>query len=147
VGPQSKLKSLAWLLSFRLSLLLYYVIRVFFTELDNQLTLANATDGKKVTTTDPQMAKIPEEVEEENNLPLDSARNHSQTCPLCLDDLKEPAVIPCGHLACWNCLLNYALKGGGKTNRGNTSTLSTHFVKCPVCRFEFLPQQTRPVYL
>lgn len=147
------MKSLAWLMGLRLLILLYYGVRVFLAEVDEQLTSA---------TTNPSN-------EENNNLNEDSVGQSSLSskerifpkvsdkvynCPLCLDEIRQPAVIPCGHMGCWKCLMSYALKTPTSTNPSQSlsSNPSTGYrpkalIKCPVCRYEFLCQKIRPLIL
>ncbi|KAK0214870.1 hypothetical protein IW262DRAFT_1278429 [Armillaria fumosa] len=48
-------------------------------------------------------------------------------CPICLSDYKEPYSIPCGHLFCLDCLVEYI----------SYSSRDSLTAKCPSCRDEF----------
>lgn len=52
-------------------------------------------------------------------------------CSICLDPLKNPATIPCGHIYCLNCINAYWDTEGDKM-----------MYSCPQCRQTFAP---RPV--
>lgn len=42
----------------------------------------------------------------------------SRTCVLCLNAMMDPSCAPCGHLFCWNCILNWCKERA----------------ECPLCR-------------
>ncbi|KAH8103930.1 hypothetical protein BXZ70DRAFT_905065 [Cristinia sonorae] len=65
------------------------------------------------------------------------------TCVLCLEVLKDPAALPCGHVFCYECLVQLV--------RNVQPYVHTHF--CPTCRHPYttttanpnlVPQHLRP---
>lgn len=56
--------------------------------------------------------------------------NNIESCPICLDDMNELAIISCGHKFCWKCIDDYS-----KVN---------HIKKCPICKAVFT---SKDVYL
>ncbi|KAI0765979.1 hypothetical protein BC629DRAFT_901035 [Irpex lacteus] len=48
------------------------------------------------------------------------------TCTICLDDVKSPVSIPCGHLHCEGCLVQYVEQNDDATE-----------APCPTCRAPF----------
>ncbi|KAL0198912.1 hypothetical protein M9458_007452, partial [Cirrhinus mrigala] len=62
----------------------------------------------------------------EASIPMDQFK-----CPLCLDLLKDPVTIPCGHNYCNGCI-------SGSWNQGDR----TGIYRCPLCQQTFTP---RPV--
>lgn len=152
---KAKLKSLSWLLSFRLIILFYYGTRVFLSELDDQqLSSSNLVIPSSQRSESP-LSSTPEEERFSSITPTVEGKNYQ--CPLCLDTIHQPAVIPCGHIGCWNCFLSYATKTSMQSTDSSfissatplTTSASTPnaLIKCPVCRYEFQSQKIRPILL
>ncbi|PVD22428.1 hypothetical protein C0Q70_18240 [Pomacea canaliculata] len=55
----------------------------------------------------------------------------STDCPICLDILTEPTIIPCGHVICRTCLVAWL-------QARQTAT------KCPLCRYPILGEDETP---
>ncbi|XP_045873412.1 tripartite motif-containing protein 5-like isoform X2 [Meles meles] len=58
------------------------------------------------------------------------------TCPICLDLLKEPLSLDCGHSFCKACIT--AVNKDSETSQEGKST------NCPVCRFDYCARELRP---
>lgn len=58
------------------------------------------------------------------------------TCPICLDLLKEPLSLGCGHSFCKTCIT--AANKESKTSQEEKST------SCPVCQFHYCAKELRP---
>ncbi|KAI0923639.1 hypothetical protein AcW1_006534 [Taiwanofungus camphoratus] len=56
------------------------------------------------------------------------------TCIICLDSLKDPAALPCGHVFCHQCIVRIV----------RTITPYTHHHFCPTCRHPYTLSQVDP---
>jgi hypothetical protein len=61
-----------------------------------------------------------------------SSSSSAPKCALCLGPRANPAVPRCGHVFCWDCIVQWAAR--------RTADQPCH---CPVCRAIILPQQIR----
>lgn len=52
-------------------------------------------------------------------------------CPICLDKLKEPRMLPCQHTFCLSCLQSHLL---AKHLVHNANSNSDKLLQCPVCQ-------------
>nr|XP_020634661.1 E3 ubiquitin-protein ligase TRIM58-like isoform X1 [Pogona vitticeps] len=57
------------------------------------------------------------------------------SCSICLEYLREPVTIDCGHNFCHACIVDYCERGSGST---------TGAALCPQCRAGFLLSSSRP---
>ena len=69
--------------------------------------------------------KEAEEEEEERQKQVNEAALKQETCPICLDKLEQPHLLPCQHLLCSECL--DCMRG-----HGASATAAAH--ACPLCR-------------
>lgn len=149
-------------MALRLIVLLYYSLRVFLAEVDDQLTIGTRNQNELLQQTEadnPHDESNSQRVSlssTKESAPIKSSSDKVYSCPLCLDEIRQPAVIPCGHMGCWKCLMSYALKtpisSSGASSSTNPSLSSAGYrpnalIKCPVCRYEFYSQKIRPLIL
>lgn len=66
--------------------------------------------------------------EEEEEEVESKSSNSFGDCRLCLAPMQSPSVTACGHVFCWNCIMEWTTKKS----------------ECPICRAVTLPQQTIP---
>lgn len=119
------MKALSWLVGFRVTLLTYYAARVLLSEIDKQqnTSLVSSTGNNSSVADDPAV----------------QTTTPARKCALCIDALVHPAVVPCGHIFCWNCIVPYATGSSGENAGGGA-------VKCPICRTEFQSQKIRALF-
>lgn len=122
------------MLGFRLILLVYYAARVVMHEIDDQLLLLSGPAS-------------------ESNSAVKASESTSSaavttspwgTCPLCLDNIQQAAVLPCGHMCCWECVTSYAFSAQVQQQQQEGGGGSQ--CKCPVCRHEFSRQRIRAIH-
>ncbi|EMD39241.1 hypothetical protein CERSUDRAFT_81989 [Gelatoporia subvermispora B] len=59
------------------------------------------------------------------------------TCVICLDTLKDPAALPCGHVFCYGCITRVAA--------AVTPYTAQHF--CPTCKHPYMTTQLDPAFI
>ena len=116
-----KLKALSWLMGFRLLLLAIYSGRVIVNEVDKQVC-------------ESKINKVSSKESKDENSNNNNNPNIIRKCWLCIDQLRDPSCLPCGHIYCWDCILDYCY---------NDDNLS---LKCPVCRSAFKKQSIRALH-
>jgi len=57
---------------------------------------------------------------------IESETRHSDSCPVCTDQLSEPVALNCGHTMCWSCFYTWAFHRSDQD----------HPPACPICRVE-----------
>ncbi|XP_061193947.1 E3 ubiquitin-protein ligase TRIM56-like [Saccostrea echinata] len=55
---------------------------------------------------------------------IERLRERILQCPICMDEYKDPRILPCHHTVCLNCLLDYV----------RHSSSSGRLFRCPQCR-------------
>ena len=129
------MKALSWLVGFRVTLLTYYAARVLLSEIDKQQNTSPASStGNNSSSTSVSTAADDPAVQTST-----TDTTPARKCALCIDALVHPAVVPCGHIFCWNCIVPYAT-GSSREDAGGGA------VKCPICRTEFQSQKIRALF-
>lgn len=147
---------LSWLLGFRISLLVYYAARVLLSEIDREweASIEDAQLAPAVSPRDSVVVGGPSSGQMEQQLIEEAATAASpRSCALCMDTMKHPAVIPCGHFFCWTCIVSYGYSRHSNTSDHNAAeersadgASGRKHMKCPVCRAEFPQQKIRALY-
>lgn len=141
------LKSLTWLLGFRISLLVYYATRVLLTEIDRaqhrpSVEASEEAAGSTAAREGAQAGAADTDTPSAGGEATSTSTCSNNTkCALCMDAMTSPAAIPCGHVFCWACILAHARAAAG-TAGGTAGRL----VKCPMCRAEFRSQRIRALF-
>jgi len=119
-------------------LLAYYAARVVMHEIDDQLLVLSgpnhdSNDGSDQATksSDSTSAAV-------------TTTSLWGTCPLCLDNIQQAALLPCGHMCCWECVTSYAFSAQVQQQQQEGGGGSQ--CKCPVCRHEFSRQRIRAIH-
>lgn len=66
-------------------------------------------------------------------------------CTLCLGFIENPAILPCGHVFCWECILGLCVRKCSP-NTNAMQEISYVVNKCPNCRNSFQYQRIKPLY-
>ena len=74
-------------------------------------------------------ARAQKQVEPKNTTATEPTAKSGKECILCLEAIKNTAVTACGHVYCWDCLMNYCV-----------ATKSPDVPVCPMCRKIIRPQ-------
>lgn len=135
------MKALSWLVGFRVTLLTYYAARVLLLEIDKQQH-TNIVSTASVSEAGTDAAPAAATTTSTSINSSSTSNTPAKKCALCIDALVSPAVVPCGHIFCWNCIVPYATSRDH--SGGSDSMLSG--VKCPICRTEFKSQQIRALF-
>lgn len=152
VSIQGSLKAIAWLLGFRISLLVYYATRVLLAEIDREqhrptVTGAGAAAGVAGEGSGPSTYTGPNSSSSTNNGGSSSGSGGGRAkCALCMDPLNRPAAIPCGHIFCWGCVVAHVRSSSGRSGGGSGGSAGGGLARCPICRAEFLGQRVRALY-
>jgi peroxin-10 len=56
-------------------------------------------------------------------------KGQNRKCTLCLEELKDPSVVGCGHVFCWACIGDWVREKA----------------ECPLCRREVAMQHVLPL--
>ena len=140
---QGSLKAIAWLLGFRISLLVYYATRVLLAEIDRE-----QHQPRPVVAGSGPSESLGSSVGDTNGRGSDNASGGSEgsraKCALCMDPMNAPAVIPCGHIFCWGCVVAHVRSSSRRGGSG--SSAGGGMARCPMCRHRILGQRVRALY-
>ncbi len=133
------MKALSWLVGFRVTLLTYYAARVLLSEIDKKQHTSPCSAGTNSFSASTSTAA------QEPGVPTSTnSSTPAKKCALCIDGLVHPAVVPCGHIFCWNCIVPYATDNSSRESSGENAGGSA--VKCPICRTAFQSQKIRALF-
>lgn len=146
-----KLDTLSWVAKFQSAFQVYYIMRILGHELDESTTLLNQKLQQKKE--ERLQDSFPPDVNSRLTVDEGIRPVSSKVCVLCLDPMTHPAVIPCGHTFCWNCIFPFANKQSSSTvkgeedgeNGGEDEAMSTGCA-CPICRVEFTKFKIRALH-
>lgn len=62
-----------------------------------------------------------------------------RSCVICCERIKDPSVIPCGHIFCWECVQKLA-------RTGPSNLVSIKNLKCPCCSQIYHVDMIRPLF-
>jgi len=131
---KQQFKVLSFVVLGRMLLLLSYGTRVVLNHLDQQMA---SLSGQ------PQ-AEEQEDSSAASAIPVSNDRSSSvKKCWLCLDGLRNPSVLPCGHVFCWACLFD--LRNSG-SNVNGTNGITAGEMLCPMCRTAFRANKVRALH-
>ena len=73
-----------------------------------------------------------------------SSTSTSKQCPLCMDQVTNPAAPQCGHIFCWDCIHTWV--NTHTTDRTHSGSSGGGDIKCPVCRCLFKRKAVRALF-
>ena len=135
------MKTLYWLLNFRITILILNFIRKLIYNY-KQLLIKSQNN-------------ILKNKNNNNNKYIIFNESLHLKCPLCMDFMKNLSCAPCGHLYCWKCIIDYCNNNIKTLNNNNNNNFwllnlqnnnNNNQLKCPVCRKLFNVQNIRAVY-
>ncbi|KAH3715193.1 E3 ubiquitin-protein ligase TRIM56-like [Dreissena polymorpha] len=65
-----------------------------------------------------------EEVSIQGHEKIERLRDRMLQCPICMDEYKDPRILPCHHTVCFNCLTDFI----------NATSPACRVFRCPQCR-------------